>query len=47
MAEYGIKECPKSGATVPLARREEDREWSPLAIADQMYLGRQPTPASP
>jgi hypothetical protein len=43
----GIEESPKPGATVPLARREENREWPPPAIADEMYLGRQPTPASP
>ena len=37
---YGIEEeCPKPRAAVPLAGREEDREWPPLAIAHSMYLG--------
>jgi hypothetical protein len=43
----GVQQGLKLGALMALARGDQQRQWSAVAVPGEMDLGREPTPASP
>ena len=43
----GVQEGLELGALMALARGDQQRQWSAVAVPGEMDLGREPTPASP